>query len=269
MNILRKLQQRWKNGDENLISLLVRPLTWLNVSYHFSRKYAVLEDTWDYLIILDACRFDTFKKINTIPGKLSKKTSKGTHTVEWSKKNFEGNNCSDIIYISGNPQVSHYKVDRWQGGNPFRKLVDLWVDDWSDNYGTVMPDVITKATIKEIEQNDRKDVRFIMHYLQPHYPFVGKIKPKTPNPDNKSNISYYRYVQKTEGSLQGVIKAYESNLEYILPYIEDLIKHIPKGKKIVVTADHGEVFGEWGIHSHPPYIYLNELVTVPYLEVRT
>lgn len=44
------------------------------------------EKDWDNLIILDACRYDIFEKINTIGGDLSYKISKGSHSEEFYQK---------------------------------------------------------------------------------------------------------------------------------------------------------------------------------------
>ena len=37
--------------------------------------------------------------------------------------------------------------------------------------------------------------------------------------------------------------------------------------RTVITADHGEAFGECGIFGHPPGLLLPELIEVPYLTI--
>jgi len=53
----------------------------------------VMEEDWDYLIILDACRYDFFSWMYSkyFEGKLIKAKSVGSCTVEWLIKSFRGN----------------------------------------------------------------------------------------------------------------------------------------------------------------------------------
>ena len=48
----------------------------------------VVDEEWDYLIILDACRYDTFKEINNLVGKLEYRYSRGSSTSECLQENF-------------------------------------------------------------------------------------------------------------------------------------------------------------------------------------
>ena len=45
----------------------------------------MMEEDWDFLIVLDACRFDYFSEFygDFFDGKLEKKISAGCSTVEW------------------------------------------------------------------------------------------------------------------------------------------------------------------------------------------
>ena len=52
----------------------------------------VMTENWDYLIILDACRYDYFKKYYNkylTGGILEKAISPATWTLEWAEKNFK------------------------------------------------------------------------------------------------------------------------------------------------------------------------------------
>ncbi|MBN1796133.1 MAG: hypothetical protein JW804_05620, partial [Sedimentisphaerales bacterium] len=76
----------------------------------------ILDEGWDYLIVLDACRYDYFERLYRDylqGGVLSKKVSSGTNTPEWLKMNFKKR--TDIIYITGNPKItSTKKVDGFE-----------------------------------------------------------------------------------------------------------------------------------------------------------
>ena len=67
-----------------------------------------------------------------------------------------------------------------------------------------------------------------------------------------------------------VKEAYRENLEITIPSVEKLLRELPG--KSVVTADHGETFGEraWPVpireFGHPRGVYIEELVAVPWHE---
>lgn len=43
---------------------------------------------WDIVFLLDGCRFDTFEKINKLPGNLESRISLGSCTPEWAQASF-------------------------------------------------------------------------------------------------------------------------------------------------------------------------------------
>ena len=80
----------------------------ISVIYRENKGFYVLNEDWDNLIILDACRFDFFKTIikkSSIEGKLESRISRGAHTTSFLIQNFRGKKCDDIIYITANPYV--------------------------------------------------------------------------------------------------------------------------------------------------------------------
>ena len=60
-------------------------------------------------------------------------------------------------------------------------------------------------------------------------------------------------------------KAYAENLKFVLEYLKKLICNLQG--KIVITADHGEAFGEKGVLGHPYGVHIRELVEVPWFTV--
>ena len=71
----------------------------------------IMQEDWDYLIILDACRYDYFEKFygQYLSGKLEKRLSLGSSTREWRDRNFTGK-YDDTIYISANPFINSVKA---------------------------------------------------------------------------------------------------------------------------------------------------------------
>ena len=54
-------------------------------------KVKVMEEEWDYLIVLDACRYDYFEQMYREffnAGVLLKKISLGSGTSDWLRNNF-------------------------------------------------------------------------------------------------------------------------------------------------------------------------------------
>lgn len=134
----------------------------------------VMKEKWDYLVILDACRYDYFSNVykDYFLGELKKGISTGSSTPEWCKNSFL-NFYSDVICVSGNPYVnSRQEVDGFCAKDHFLKVVDVWNFGWSDKLGTVPPKKINEYTLNFVKKFPRK--RFIIHYLQPHESYLSR-----------------------------------------------------------------------------------------------
>lgn len=137
------------------------------------KKNYLMDDDWDFLIVLDACRFDYFSNLYAkyFTGKLEKRQSLGSCTHEWCMKTFN-DHYPDVIYISGNPYInSKVNVKGFNGKTHFTKIIDVWEYAWDKKQGTVHPSKLNEATQKAI--NKFQDQRFIIHYLQPHAPYLS------------------------------------------------------------------------------------------------
>lgn len=212
-----------------------------------------VEKEWDTLIILDGCRYDLFEEYIDeidIDGDLKAETSRGSATPEFLLENFEGGEFEDIVYISSNPFV-YTLLDE-----PFHEVVHVWKEGWSDDFKTVEPQTVTEAAIDAAKQYPSK--RIIVHYMQPHCPFIG---------DYKKDGNFWQVALK-DGKDE-VMKAYKSNLELVIPCVEEIVKKV--NGKTVVTADHGNANGEKAlgvpIYGHPGGVHIPVLVKVPWFEI--
>ena len=136
-------------------------------------KIMVMEEDWDYLIILDACRYDYFSKIyaELFQGELKKGISLGCSTLEWWEKSFK-HRYDDVVYVSANPYInSKIEIKGLNAQNYFHSVIDVWLDGWDDDLGTVHPIEVNKAVMQNKEKHS--DKRMIIHYLQPHAPYLG------------------------------------------------------------------------------------------------
>ena len=136
--------------------------------------------------------------------------------------------------------------------------------------GTVHPVQINKTVLKYVRRYPNK--RFIIHYLQPHAPYIGRtkivgteIKPKrrTAKLKTKVVIGLEKLMRERKIPINILRKAYEDNLKLVLEEARKLIEYLDG--KIIVTSDHGECLGEWLIYGHPRAIYIKELMEVPWL----
>ena len=227
----------------------------------------VVKRNWDILIVLDACRYDYFEKVNWIPGRLQALEVESSCTIAWLKMNFPGK--YDIVYISANPFCNSKRpVHGFLGRDHFKKVVDVWDFGWSNMLKTVPPDIVTATFVGEFEANPHE--RYIVHYMQPHGPYIGKVRLNIETWD-KYGKTIRGMWEHPRPDLKLLREAYRSNLELVLKEVERLIKYVKSRgfrKKIVITADHGELLGEDGMFAHPCHIKHSCLNIVPWLEVQ-
>ena len=144
-----------------------------NEKYSQLKINDVMGEEWDYLIILDACRYDYFAKLYSefFIGRLEKRISMGSCTTEWCLRQFKGY-YADVIYVSGNPFInSKVEIGGFNASKHFFKVIDVWNFGWSEELGTVPPKAINRAVLDLIPRFPRK--KLIVHYLQPHVPYIS------------------------------------------------------------------------------------------------
>lgn len=279
------------------------------------KKQSVTEEDWDYLIVLDACRYDFFEEIyeEYLDGELEKRKTKGSSTLEWLAKTFQGK--YDVNYYSANPYINGKGISlddsewgsscdyEWNPVNHFSNIIDVWDFGWDDDLGTVPPKNVNRAYL-----SNKDDGRSIIHYMQPHAPYISggegrKLKQirkgfsnKTET-DNETKLdSIKQWIQpkieelligresimklgmlldldpkvflkeiRKDGSEETLKSYYEDNLRIVLESASDLVEELDG--KIVVTADHGEAFGEEGVWEHHNETYIPALIEIPWLEI--
>ncbi len=250
-------------------SALIRLSDFFRLNYGFK----VLSESWDFLIVLDACRYDYFKRLNWNEH-VEKRISAGSHTREWTKENFK-TEASDIVYISGNPQISSFMLKKNIGFVPFHEVEEVWDYGWDENLGTVPPHQVTNAALKKIKDYPNK--RIIVHYMQPHHPFIanhsstikGDMLPHPPEMTQKykekidPEETIWDLVKNGKIDIDFVKREYLENLKLVIKEVKKLVNSIEG--KIAITADHGNCFGEYFIYSHPKNLHIRPLLEVPWL----
>ena len=258
--------------------------------YRKNNGMFILDEDWDNLIILDACRYDFFKEEiekRQIDGYLKKVISRGSHTLNFLKENFTEDYYNDIVYITANPHV-----DVLLKGKLY-KLISVWKNGWSEKYRTVLPEIMFDYAIDAHFRFPNK--KLIIHLMQPHYPYIGYKTDYFSLLDNytfralrtrvvsKSPIKTKRKYKDKLFSLytndifaivkkDSILRAYKKNLKLAMSVIEKLVK-ILLGKTII-TSDHGDALGEFihplipiRFYGHSNRIRLPILVDVPWFIV--
>ena len=62
----------------------------------------VMNESWDNLVILDACRHDIFKTMNTLDGQTSRAVSPASSSGPFIEHSFQHRQLHDTIYVTGN-----------------------------------------------------------------------------------------------------------------------------------------------------------------------
>jgi len=232
----------------------------------------IADKDWDNLIILDACRYDTFVEVSGINCPYI--ISRGSHTVEFLEENFVGRKFNDIVYVTANPQVNIHAKDC------FYKIIPVWKYEWDESLNTVLPQAVYKYAIEAEQKYPNK--RLIVHFIQPHIPFLdypelsvyGIKKDYLLAMNKKPNFKTTNpWDEAARGNIDARIiwEAYKKNLKRVLPYALKLTKKLTG--KCVITADHGEALRRiWfpvpvRIAEHPQYVHIPDLVKVPWYEV--
>ncbi|MFC6988726.1 hypothetical protein ACFQJD_08390 [Haloplanus sp. GCM10025708] len=225
----------------------------------------ILEEQWDLLVVLDACRadaarivFDEYDFLETFETTFMKSSS----SREFIATNFRDryqNELARTAYVTGNPFSNDYLHD-----GDFALLDEVWRYEWDTDRGTIPPDAITDATVRAC-RNDDYD-RTIAHYMQPHFPSLtdpdlgSAVDPET----NVWIDSVWDRLEAGDVSRERVWNAYVDNLRHVLDSVEVLLRNVD-AETVVVTADHGNGFGEHGIYGHPRLRTRRTLREVPWI----
>lgn len=231
--------------------------------------FDLFTEDWDNCLILDACRYDLFAAVSTLDGTLARTESRASSTEEFLRANFDGRRLHDTVYVTANPQFHNHRDHL---DTEFHDVIDVWREDgWDDETRTVRPETTTAYARRAADRYPNK--RLLVHYIQPHYPFMETDTEfdKTQLHDDEQHLSFWDQcaLGRVDLDADELWSLYRRNLELTLPHVRDLLDDL--SGRSVVTADHGNMFGErrfpvpfreWG---HPSGIYTPELVEVPWL----
>lgn len=236
----------------------------------------ILGSDWNVLIVLDACRADYFQRLAPNAEVV---WSAARCTMEWMRKwrdfasTLDGN--EGILWVTANPVVDR-DVARFDV--PSVRTIPVWESSWEEigpqGIPSVHPKHVNEAVRSYLAQYGQP-ARMIVHYLQPHSPYIG---------DTPLAVSIWRGMPDelsqrasrlpspvdavVSGSLtwQEVRRAYRDNLRLVYDHVNELIPAL--AGRVFVTSDHGELLGEHGQFGHESRWQDGRLWRVPWLLVK-
>ncbi|QLG51173.2 hypothetical protein [Natrinema halophilum] len=222
---------------------------------------------WDVLIILDTCRVDALQEVapeyDFLPSEIDSTRSVGSKTVEWMQKTFTPayrDEMARTAYVTFNPNSEEELDPSW-----FQHLDEVWRTDWNAAEGGVPPRPVTDRAIAA--HRELSPDRLMVHYKQPHtpYPQFEKLDPVN-EVDDDANDRSGPFGALIEGRVtrEELWGAYLDDLRLALDDIALLLESLD-ADRVVITADHGECFGEWGLYGHHGWVPAPELVSVPWV----
>jgi hypothetical protein len=224
---------------------------------------------WDLLVVLDGCRPDALRAVVDDYGfvdAVETRRSVGSCSSEWLTGTFGTGRfeeaVADTAMVTGNTWT-----DRYLDADAFAALDEVWKYVWDDDAGTIPAPAVTDRAVALARERDPE--RLVVHYMQPHHPFV-------PDPlagdagmartgETSSAANPWLLLRRGEVSVERVWDAYVANLRYVLDSVAVLLDNVA-APRVVITADHGNLFGEWGLYGHPMWTPVPALLDVPWVE---
>lgn len=258
---------------------------WQTVTSRYPLGTNVFDREWDALVILDACRVDALRAVvDEYPrfgGKVDSIYSVGTGTVAWTAKTCtvdHRDSIAETAYVSANVYTRSVLSEgmrppsdpaplcfpRWEtlAADDFDYVEYAFESGWDDRLDVTPPDYVTD---RAIEINRARDPdRLVVHYTQPHVPYVaGPLREdREPSPFERDP---WPHVLRGDRSWAATRELYRDNLRAVLDSVTTFLENFEGS--VVITADHGELFGEWGAYSHPEGVPHPNLIRVPWLRV--
>ena len=239
----------------------------------------VMSETWDNLLILDACRADSLAALDVIDGEFRTVVSRGSSSREFIEANFAGRRLHDTVLVTANPFVEILSDDVF-----FEVCYAELFERWDDELKTIPPEAVVDAALRMRERHPNK--RLLVHFMQPHAPYIGPTGQElyeryefgvfNPRVMERQGIDG-AHANVREAVRDGPIReaelkqAYAENVRIAADHAKELVDRLDG--RSVITADHGEMLGERVLvskrYGHAPGVYTPELRVVPWLVVES
>lgn len=267
-------------------------LPWMTLTANRPLGRHVYDHDWDALIVLDACRvdalqevapeFDFIEEVGAVPsvGSTSKEWIANTFTEEYEEA------IRNTACITANSWVDTVLTDDADWGfwtatkGSFLESHDIFADLMARDVAR-QDDFLRFESIGHLESRESFNItpaedvtnyaisvgrdsnfdRMVVHYMQPHAPFIanasedGEVEQWEERP--------FKALRNGE-SHDKVWNGYLDNLRYVLENVGTLLENL-NAEDVIITADHGELFGEFGLYEHIGGVLHPNLRKVPWV----
>lgn len=261
---------------------------WFTATSRYPLGERIYEKEWDALILLDACRVDALRQVAPEydfldEAHIRSMRSAGSGSLEFMCKNFVDkyeDEVNETVYVAANGFLNRAFVEHeyapsvavpfgWPKSNvvyadDFKELTNVWDTRYSEHLKNVPPSEMTDAAIAAARRNPTAD-RYIFHYTQPHMPHIAEATEEDRSVTD-DEMNPWEHLRK--GTLEYDIawERYLDNLRLALDNVSTLLENLD-AERVVISADHGEAFGEWRVHGHPTAFPHPKVKKVPWVEV--
>ncbi|WP_348611562.1 hypothetical protein [Halobaculum rarum] len=222
--------------------------------------------------MLDTCRVDALKEVAPeydFIDNVNSIWSVGSATREWIANTFNRDRLDEIqetalvnycgiadwVMSEGSPRITTTEsgfepyLCEWDVVNKedFYLIEEVWQKtDGCKLTDLTRPETITNHAISVSREHNPN--RMVVHYKQPHEPYTANAlrENREMKPHEKDPFGSLRRGHPKEK----IWRSYLDELRYGLDNVSVLLDNID-AEKVVITADHGEAFGEFGVYNHP------------------
>lgn len=260
-------------------------MAWFGITSRVPSGTNVYDREWDVLIVLDACRVDTLREVADeydFIDDVDEMWSVGSHSAEWLAQTFSADYRAEIErthYVTGNPHTTRVLEQRMMPPmnntlpfdgtewdvvdiDAFDSVTMVWETQKDDTYRVTLPQAMTDYAIDAGRTRDSD--RLIVHYMQPHLPYIGQAFAEGRAP-TEIEINGYECLESGDADRETVYELYTETLRLVLDEVAVLLENID-ADRVAITADHGEEFGEVGAYGHPEGFPHPIVKKVPWVE---
>jgi hypothetical protein len=242
---------------------------WHTITSRYPLGTNIYSRDWDLLILLDACRVDALREVAPeydFLGEVGTIWSRGSGSHEWLARTFTDefreeisettfttpNGFAEKAFLRGEPPTRHptpfeFADDRSLVGQDAFDLLDVtWKFSQDPTFRITLPRFMTDRAIHI--GRERSPDRLIVHYYQPHKPHLAAALSGEDLEDHCKEP--WEAVKNGRVTTSRVWKNYLDNLRLVLDEVGLMLDNYD-ADDVVITADHGEAFGEFGAYGHP------------------
>ena len=230
----------------------------------------VYERDWDLLVLLDACRVDALEAVADeyafLPDTVPSLRSVAPNSELWLERTFTSEHEREIActtYVTANGHADgfydgSFEVDVGQ----FRTIDPVYEYGFDESAGTIPPRPVTDAAIRRFREDPPE--RGVVHYMQPHTPYRVLDLDGIGERDGKAfRETVWDWIAAGRLSREEAWEYYLDNLRWVLDDVAVLLENVD-ADHVIVSADHGEAFGEWGAYGHSAHGEFEGLRRVPW-----